>query len=62
MKKAVWYIAVQVLLFACASNGGGGSGAVGAGLSLDEAVAQSAQAMVEKLPLGTRVAIVAFEA
>jgi tetratricopeptide (TPR) repeat protein len=42
---------------ACASTGGSGGG-----LSLDEAVEQSAAAIMEKLPAGTWVAITGFEA
>jgi tetratricopeptide (TPR) repeat protein len=50
--------AVLLLAAACATSGGSGAEA----LSLDEAVKQSAAVIAEKLPPGTRVAIVAFEA
>jgi tetratricopeptide (TPR) repeat protein len=56
-------VCTAVLFIACASLGGtGGGSATGEGLSLDEAVEQSAVAVAEKLPAKTRVAIVAFEA
>jgi tetratricopeptide (TPR) repeat protein len=55
-------IAAALLLAACAGMASGSGGASGEGLSLDEAVEQSAAAVSEKLPARTRVAIVAFEA
>ena len=65
-QRAVIYSYITVLMLgllalpiaACATSGGGG----GEGISLDEAVELSAAAITEKLPAGTRVAIVAFEA
>jgi tetratricopeptide (TPR) repeat protein len=51
-------------LVSCATTGGdttGGDAGAGGGLSLDEAIAQSAGDIAAKLPAGTRVAIVAFE-
>jgi tetratricopeptide (TPR) repeat protein len=59
-QRAVVCLCGAALLFASACATGGGSGADA--LSLDEAVEQSAAAIAGKLPPGTRVAIVAFEA
>jgi tetratricopeptide (TPR) repeat protein len=57
MKRSITIAAAALFLAACASSGG-----TGGGLSLEEAVELSAAAVAEKLPPGTRVAIVGFEA
>ena len=54
--KVVLGLCVVILLASCATGGGGADG-----LSLTEAVEQSARQIAEELPAGTRVAIVAFE-
>jgi tetratricopeptide (TPR) repeat protein len=57
MKRTITIAAAALFLAACASTGG-----TGGGLSLDEAVELSGAAVAAKLPPGTRVAIVGFEA
>ena len=54
MKKSILSFVVFVFLTACASTGGG------TGLSLQEAIEQSAESVAGDLPQGSRVAIVAF--
>ena len=58
-KRAVFCAYVAALLTAACATSGGVSGE---GISLDEAVELSAEAIAEKLPGGTRVAVVAFDA
>jgi len=59
MKNPVFALiaAIMLLSFSCATGGGGG----GSGLSLFEAIEQSAEMLAGDLPPGSRVAIVAFE-
>jgi TolB-like protein len=60
MKKLIPVIglyAIVLFLCTCASTSGGS----GAGLSLQDAIEQSAKSIAEGLPTGSRVAIVAFE-
>ena len=57
MKYICAVLIAAILLPGCASTGGGS----GTGLSLLEAVEQSAEKIAEELPAGSRVAIIAFE-
>ncbi|MDR1229788.1 MAG: CsgG/HfaB family protein [Spirochaetaceae bacterium] len=65
--KTIGLLLVVAVLFSCATADRGGTevspsvGNGGDGLSLDEAIAQSARDIAAKLPEGTRVAVVAFE-
>ena len=56
MKHSYIILVLAVLLASCASTGSGG-----AGLTIDEAIEQSAEKISAELPAGSRVAIVAFE-
>jgi tetratricopeptide (TPR) repeat protein len=58
MKKRLYIIRIALcaVLFSCASTGGSGDG-----VSLDEAIEQSAAEIAADLPAGSRVAIVAWE-
>ena len=60
MKKIFFTIISYLALFtfSCASTGSGGTGD---GLSLLEAIEQSAEKIATELPSGSRVAVVAFE-
>ncbi|MDR2052146.1 MAG: CsgG/HfaB family protein, partial [Treponema sp.] len=66
MKKhvsIVWAVIAAAALASCATMGGSGEGLSGEspdGLSLDEAIKQSAAEIAAELPAGTRVAVVAF--
>jgi tetratricopeptide (TPR) repeat protein len=58
-KIAVLYgvcLALSIAVFSCATTAGGGSGD---GLSLDEAIEQSAEKMTAELPPGTLLAVIA---
>ena len=63
MKKSILLLCVIILFASCASGGsvGGFGGGSAAGLSLMDAIKQSAEKIADELPAGSRVAIVAFE-
>jgi tetratricopeptide (TPR) repeat protein len=57
MKKVIFSFVILSFFITCASSGSTG----GAGLTLQEAIEQSAERIVDDLPQGSRIAIVAFD-